>query len=201
VAFAGGLEESSRMTPDAARTADATLVAAATPAPADAETAGPETRWRVGVGAGASWLPVQSGTTTALAELSAGVDRGPFSLRVSPRFQYFTVAEYPSPKLSVGYLAVEGAFRVTAWYAISAAPLIGYSHASAAPFCEDVCHENPFATGLTLGVTVSPATFVFGPDGAFEAGLHAVLFEYPGAGQEVYVGGYAALQWFFFTSE
>ena len=189
------------MAPDAAPTADATLVAAATPARADAETAGPETRWRVGVGAGASWLPVQSGTTTALAEVSAGVDRGPFSLRVSPRFQYFTVAEYPSPKLSVGYLAVEAAFRVTPWYAISAAPLVGYSHASAAPPCEDVCHEPPFATGLTLGVSVSPATFVFGPDGAFEAGLHALLFEYPSAGQQVYVGGYAALQWFFFTSE
>ena len=197
------------MKPDAARTgrsarsacAFAALVAAATPARADAETAVPETRWRVGVGAGASWLPVQSGTTTALAEVSAGVDRGPFSLRVSPRLQYFTVAEYPSPKLSVGYLAVEAAFRVTPWYAISAALLVGYSHASAAPLCEDVCYEPPFATGLTLGVSVSPATFVFGPDGAFEAGLHAVLVEYPSAGQRVYVGGYAALQWFFFTSE
>ena len=175
----------------------ATLVSVAAPAQADPEPAESAARWRAGVGVGGSWLPTQSGTTTVLAEVSASVDLGRFSLRISPRFQYVAIAEYPSPKLAVGYVAIEGAFRVTPWYAISAAPLLGYSHASTPPVCEDVCVEEPFATGLTVGANVSPATFVFEPDGAFEAGIHVLFFEYPQAGQRVYPGAYLALQLFF----
>jgi hypothetical protein len=177
----------------------AILLAVVAPAQADAdqESTGPPPRWRAGVGLGGSWLPVDEGTTTALAELSAGVDLDRFSLRLSPRFQYVGVAGYPSPKLTVGYLAVEGAFRVTPWYAISAAPLVGYSHASPPPKCFDVCREEPFATGLTVGVSFSPATFVFGSNDEFEAGFHALLFEYPEAMQRVDLGAYAAVQWFF----
>jgi hypothetical protein len=131
-----------------------------------------------------------------MGEAFVGVDLGRYSVRVSPRFEYFTIGAYPYRTLSVGWLAVEGAFRVTPWYEVSAAPLLGYSYANHPPPCTDVCYGESFSTELTPGVSVSPATVVFGPNRAFEAGLHIVLFDYPSSGL-IYLGSYLDLRWFF----
>jgi hypothetical protein len=138
------------------------------------------------------------GTTTFLGEVSAGLDVGRYSVRLSPRFQYFTIASYPYRKLSVAYVAVEGAMRVTPWYSVSLAPFAGYSYANTPPPCFDVCYSEPFSTAPTIGATLSPATFVFGPDGALEAGLHGQAFEYPTSGQ-LYLAANVGVRWFFLT--
>jgi hypothetical protein len=177
----------------------AVVVAAETASRADSETVAPAPRWRLGVGAGGSWLPNDGGTSTLLVEAVAGVDLGPYSVRLSPRFQYFAVAEYPSWTLSVGSVAIEGALRLTPWYELSVAPFVGYSYASTPPPCFGVCYGEAFSTGPSLGVSVSPATIVFGPRAAFEAGAYVTLFEYPNTGM-VYLSSYLGVRWFFFGS-
>jgi hypothetical protein len=182
------------------------LGAAVTSAPGSA-SADPELsvpRWQLGVGAGGSWLPEAGGTATLLAEASVGLDIGRFGLRAVPSYEYFTIAEGPSGTMSVGYVAVEGVFRVTPYYAVSVAPLAGYSYAPippcGCPGCFDaVCYDLGTGNGLTLGATASPATLTFGPDNAFEASLRGVLFEWPNSGH-VYLGTYVALRWFFLGS-
>jgi hypothetical protein len=153
--------------------------------------------WRFGIGAGASWLPMNSGTATLMAEAMAGIDLGHYSLRLSPRIQYFNIAEYPSWRLAVESLAIENVFHVTPLYEISLAPFVGYfSHVSTPPPCFDVCYGAPFSQETTLGGTVSPALFAFGPKRAFEAGAYAQIFVGTQDGY-VFFGGYLGFRWFF----
>jgi hypothetical protein len=163
---------------------------------AEARVEDPRGRIRLGVGGGASWLPVQGGTSTAVAEAFLGIDEGIFSVRVSPRFQYAAMSAYPSSSFSLAYLAIEGALRPAPWYEVSAAPLVGYTWASTLPPCSDVCTEVPYTTGVTFGGTVSPATLVFGKDKSVAAGVHVSLLEYQDTGH-VYLGSYLDLRWFF----
>jgi len=168
----------------------------ASSAHADDRETGAEPRARLGVGLGGSWLPVSGGTSTLVARVSAGFDVGRYSLRALPTFHYATAAAYPTSTMSAGYLAIEGAFRITPRYAVSVAPLVGYTHApDPDPHCYDVCYDSQFGDGLTLGVDVSPASLVFG-DGSFEVGVHGVGFEYPASGQ-VSVSAFVELRWLF----
>jgi hypothetical protein len=162
----------------------------------DGEDLAAAPRGRLGVGLGGSWLPGYGDTTTLVARVSAGFDVGRFSLSALPTFQYVAVTKYPSPTMSAGYLAIENALRITPGYALSIAPLVGYAHSpDPDPGCSDVCYA-PLGNGWLLGADVSPATFVFGRDGAFEVGLHGSLFEFPKDGQ-VMLGAYLELRWIF----
>jgi hypothetical protein len=153
-------------------------------------------RGRFGGALGGSWLPLQGDTSTLVARVSAGFDLGRFSLRALPTFQYVSVARYPSPKMTAGYLALEAAFRVAPPYVLSIAPLVGYAHSpDPNPGCYDVCYE-PLGNGLMVGADASPATFVLGPDDSIEVGLHGTLFEFPQNGQ-LMLGAHLEARWSF----
>jgi len=153
-------------------------------------------RGNLGVGLGGSWLPVMGDTSTLVARVSVGFDAGRYSLRALPTFQYVSLAKWPTTTMTAGYLAAESAFRVSPGYAVSIAPLAGYAHSpNPCSQCNDVVYGS-LGNGLMLGVDVSPATFVFGPDRAFEVGVHGSIFEFPGDGS-VILSGYLELRWTF----
>ncbi len=167
------------------------------PASARGDAPAPSTplRFRLGLGVGAWVVPAQG----PIGEAVVGVDDGPFSLRVMPRFQY-AFSSYPNPHFSMADVAIEFAWRPSPWYELSAAPLLGYTWASTLPPCYDVCYENPVTTGTTTGGTVSPVTVFFGTSRAFAFGFHLSLLDYPDTGS-AQLGFNFDLRWYFLGFE
>jgi hypothetical protein len=153
-------------------------------------------RWLVGGGFGVHALDAGGFWPTGWeGEASAGIEFGRYSFRVRPTFEYLSPSVPVSP-VSLAYVALDNVVRLTPWYAVSIAPVVGFLRSPKPPYCYDVCYAS-LSNDIVAGIDVSPATLVANAfDGRLEIGAHATLFLLADAGW-LEIFSYLSARWLF----